>query len=477
MSRQVRRGWTRLDAVGRSWTRLDAVGRSWTRLDAEAGGRPTPRACVRPHPPTYDFVCPLRAGASRILGPPRIYTAFSPSPDARFLLTAYFKRPFSYLVPCGRFPKVVQIWDAATGAPLHEVADLPLAENIPIAFNSVRQGPRNIGWRDDHPATIFWAECQDKGDPAIAAEPRDIVYTAPVNGGAGLGAGAGLAPLSDVREVCRTNLRFMGISWCDEDLAICYESEYKTRRSVWTLIAPGRPGEPGRVLFDRNYEDSYTDPGAPMTRRTARDTRVLMTIDSEGSSPGRKLLMQGQGATPEGYRPFLDVLDLATRDTRRVWTCEGAQYAKLGSLLNDEPGRTYRSLDGLEMFMTRETPSDPTQYYWVSLRDAGDNAPVQVTERQMTYFPHPYPTLKDHTKEVLRYTRDDGVELNGTLYLPPGWDKERDGPLPCILVSAPAAQTGGGDGVVGGWGGRGSGVGGRGRSGSVGSVVVGAAFH
>jgi hypothetical protein len=47
------------------------------------------------------------------------------------------------------------------------------------------------------------------------------------------------------------------------------------------------------------------------------------------------------------------------------------------------------------------------------------------------------PQLKDMQKEVLRYKRSDGVDLTGTLYLPPGYDAVRDGPLPTILWAYP----------------------------------------
>jgi dipeptidyl aminopeptidase/acylaminoacyl peptidase len=36
-----------------------------------------------------------------------------------------------------------------------------------------------------------------------------------------------------------------------------------------------------------------------------------------------------------------------------------------------------------------------------------------------------------------RYKREDGLDLTATLYLPPGYDKERDGRLPCILWAYP----------------------------------------
>ncbi len=45
------------------------------------------------------------------LGPSRLYTAVAPSPDGEYLLVAWLERPFSYNVPCGRFPKRIQLWD------------------------------------------------------------------------------------------------------------------------------------------------------------------------------------------------------------------------------------------------------------------------------------------------------------------------------------------------------------------------------
>jgi hypothetical protein len=54
----------------------------------------------------------------------------------------------------------MQMWDAVTGAVLYEVAALPLAEKLPIAFNACRPGRRSISWRDDLPAELSWVEAQ-----------------------------------------------------------------------------------------------------------------------------------------------------------------------------------------------------------------------------------------------------------------------------------------------------------------------------
>ncbi len=43
---------------------------------------------------------------------------------------------------------------------MKEVAYLPLAEDIPITFNSCRKGPRGIDWRADKDAEFCWIEAQ-----------------------------------------------------------------------------------------------------------------------------------------------------------------------------------------------------------------------------------------------------------------------------------------------------------------------------
>lgn len=90
------------------------------------------------------------------------------SPDGRYLLISWLERPFSFAVPCGRFPARVELW-TRDGDFVKELAALPLAEDIPIAFNAVRKGPRAVSWRDDKPAELCWIECQ-VGEVELAAQ-------------------------------------------------------------------------------------------------------------------------------------------------------------------------------------------------------------------------------------------------------------------------------------------------------------------
>ena len=85
------------------------------------------------------------------------------------------------------------------------------------------------------------------------------------------------------------------MAWGDDSLALLYESWYKTRRSVIYTFAPGQPDQAPKVLFDRNYEDAYTDPGGPASRRTSRGTYVLARLVGSG-----ELIMQGARWPPCG---------------------------------------------------------------------------------------------------------------------------------------------------------------------------------
>jgi hypothetical protein len=64
-------------------------------------------------------------------------------------LTACLPRPLCFLhaaVPAGRFPVELQLWDRS-GKLVRQIASLPLAEDIPIAFNAVRTGACEQGGR------------------------------------------------------------------------------------------------------------------------------------------------------------------------------------------------------------------------------------------------------------------------------------------------------------------------------------------
>ncbi|XP_061350120.1 probable glutamyl endopeptidase, chloroplastic isoform X3 [Gastrolobium bilobum] len=366
---------------------------------------------------TSQLVLASLDGTTKDIGPPAVYTSMDPSPDHKYILISSIHRPYSFIVPCGRFPKKVELW-SADGKVVRELCDLPLAEDIPIAFNSVRKGMRSINWRADKPSSLYWVETQDGGDAKVEISPRDIVYAQPAE------------PLEGEQPVIlhKLDLRYGGISWCDDSLALVYESWYKTRRIRTWVISPRSQDVTPHILFDRSSEDVYSDPGSPMMRRTQAGTYIIAKIKKD-SDERRYIILNGNGATPEGNVPFLDLFDINTGNKERIWESNKEKYYETVVALMSDQEEGDLDLDKLKILTSKESKTENTQYYFVSWPD---KKLVQITN-----FPHPYPQLTSLQKEMVRYQRKDGVQLTATLYLPPDYDPSRDGPLPCLVWSYP----------------------------------------
>jgi dipeptidyl aminopeptidase/acylaminoacyl peptidase len=336
------------------------------------------------------------------LGDPGLIGSFSPSPDGRYVLVERTHRPFSYLVPWYRFPNRIEVLDM-NGYPVYLIADLPLQEEVPVPFGSVPTGPRNVSWRADAPATLYWVEALDGGDAGKPAEQRDRVVVH-------------AAPFANTPEpVITLGYRYGGIMWGSDDLALVTERWWRTRQArVWRVRPNSLESEP-ELIFDRSYEDRYNDPGMPVMRMNARGRYVLRTTDR-----GRALFLRGQGASPEGDRPFIDKFDLRSKQTQRLFRSEAPVYEVPLEVLDDQ-ART--------ILTSRESQEEPPNYFIRDLRRGGVN--------QLTFFLNPTRQLEGMQKELIQYQRADGVTLSGTLYLPPGYDAQRDGPLPLFVWAYP----------------------------------------
>ncbi len=349
-------------------------------------------------------IVPLDGKAIVPIGPKGVVERADPSPDGRHVLLSTIVRPYSYLVPASRFPRRVEVY-GRDGKLVKRIADVPLADAVPIGFGACPTGPRGFAWRADAPATLVWTEAQDGGDPERDAPVRDHVraLAAPFEGEPAL--------------VVALGFRHAGIAWGRDDLALVSESWPKTRRTrTWAIDPRARGGAP-RILFDRSSEDRYGDPGTPLLRPGPRGARVLR-FAADGPLA---IYLAGEGATSEGNRPFLRRLDL---------TREGAEPAEVFRSAPPFYERPVEILDdaGRFLLLRRESPTEPPNYF---VRDLEKGALAAATD-----FPHPYPQLRGARKELIRYVRADGVPLSATLHLPPGW-KPEDGPLPTLFWAYP----------------------------------------
>jgi dipeptidyl aminopeptidase/acylaminoacyl peptidase len=350
-------------------------------------------------------------GRKTLIGKPAIIESVSASPSGEYLLVSRIKRPFSRLVPMGGFPNDVEIWNRK-GEVVNKIAEVPSSEGVPI--NGVQTGPRSFRWRPDQPATMTWVEALDGGNLKNKVPFRDkvVALAAPFSG----------API----EVIKTEWRFDGIAYTEKGIALVSEDDRATRLTrTWILEAGAEP----RKIWERRQQDSYKNPGTPVTRRDGDADGGGGRRGGRGGG-GSGLIVQrgdyvyltGQGASKEGDRPFLDRLDLKTLKTDRLFHCNEKSYESVVALLDD---------DAKTVLTQYESLTEPANYF---VRDIAAG-----TKRAITEFKDPAPQLTGIEKQFVTYERKDGVKLSGTLYLPPGYKKgER---LPLVMWAYPREFT------------------------------------
>ena len=84
---------------------------------------------------------------------------------------------------------------------------------------------------------------------------------------------------------------------------------------------------------------------------------------------------------------------------------------------------------GTQFITRRESNTEPANFF--------EHDSERNRIRALTEFPHPTPQLIGVQSEFITYNREDGLPLTGQLLLPPGYDVERDGPLPLMLWAYP----------------------------------------
>ncbi len=331
----------------------------------------------------------------------------SPSPDGKHVLVETIRKPFSRRHAWWRFPRDVEVHDLA-GAVV-TLARLPLADAVPI--HGVPEGPRQHAWRSTAPATVTWIEALDGGDWSRQVPHRDrvLALAAPFEG--------------EPAEIYRATHRARGLSWGDtDDLLVVEEYERERRWRHVTALHPDTEGAAPVKLFDLSANDGYADPGSPVMRALPSGHAAIRQV------PGG-FFMAGQGASPEGDRPFLDTFDVTTRVSARAWRSERNAYERfLGFAENDTT----------RLLVRAESASRPPNV--VELRRAGSRrvaageAATRWTARAVTSFPDPAPIMRGVKKQLVTFARADGTPLSFTLMTPPGW---KGGPLPTIVYAYP----------------------------------------
>nr|WP_294897459.1 prolyl oligopeptidase family serine peptidase [uncultured Pedobacter sp.] len=335
-----------------------------------------------------------------------IYKSFDFSPDGNLVMLSIIQKPYSYLVPISSFSYKVELRDKY-GKLTRELATVPLADNLPQGFDAVVKGPREFAWRADKPQTVFFVEAQDGGDPNNRTLIRDILYTQE--------AGSVIR-----KKLADCYLRFNHIDWGDEQIAMVNERWWKTRGERRVFIKPGNPNY--RVnLWDRYFEDAYSDPGEFVKTKNQYNRDVLLLeynpIRRAADPNNVNIFSISDGASPQGDRPFLLQFNVKTKLTDTLFRSRAPFY---------EYPIFYDNKDNL--IISRESVIEPKNYFNLDFRKG--------KTQQLTFFKNPYPQLFGIIKQKLTYKRADKLNLSAMLYLPQGYIPAQ-GRLPVLMWAYP----------------------------------------
>jgi len=352
-------------------------------------------------------------GQVNVIGKPAIYTTAEFSPDGKYLLVERLVGPWSHEVAWWRFAKEVEVWNDK-GELVANIASMPVANEVPVHGEPL--GPRSVSWRPTAPHTLYWVEALDGGDPMAEVPYRDRMMRLD-------------SPFTDKPvEVFKAEHRIMPWmnAWGAEGgmLMLTQYERMRRWRYVWLLdVEKGT----SRLWYDLDVADRYKDPGYPLLRPLANGHWVLRQKKDA-------VYFRGSGASEQGDRPFLDLRNLETSETRRLFRCDPERYENFVAFAGREDRFVLRSESAVEV----------PNYYLASFgkkikADEGE-ATLALKRVPITHFEDPTPRLREIKKQIVRYERKDGVPLSFELLLPPGYVEGT--PLPTVLYAYPREYSG-----------------------------------
>jgi len=196
-------------------------------------------------------------------------------------------------------------------------------------------------------------------------------------------------------------------------LAIAYDFWWNNRNQKTYTFNPSDATEAPLIISDRDYQDRYSDPGDFVTRKNDFGSTVLALENNNA-------FLIGDGYTDKGQFPFVDQLDLNSQKKERIYL----------SGYTDKVEDIRRYYPETNTILARiESPTEYPNYYNKKLGNQKST--------QLTHFENPFKSIQEVEKKVIKYKRDDGLELSGTLYLPLGYDTLAKEKMPMILWAYP----------------------------------------
>ena len=337
----------------------------------------------------------IENGEIKKIGKPAIFGEVKLSPDNEFLFIEKIQKPYSYLLPYYHFPKSFEIW-RNDGTLIKKLLSRPLQDGIPIGGTST--GPRKFRWQPLKGAALIWTEALDEGNPKIKVEHRDKIMLLNIPDG------------GEAEEIFRTEYRFTEAQWSEvEDELIYYEYD---RDNLWKKGWLCKIGNKPVLIYDLSTRDKYNDPGDLVHKKNKRGETVFI------KKGDYVFYRNNTGATPAGKYPFLVKFNLITKEQEVLFRCRNNYFETMQNFIND---------DLTKIVIRSEDQVTPPNYFSVDLETG--------KREKITNYPNNFEKLTTLKKEMVTYTRKDGIPLSGELYLPA--DFKTGDNLPLIINAYP----------------------------------------
>ena len=334
--------------------------------------------------------------APRAIGEPRMYESISLSPDGRYILVTYMERPFSFITSYRGFPRRTAVLDRA-GKLLATIESQELREGGGRPDSDRDRAPREIARRPDS-AGLSYLQRDSAGADHV------VLLAAPFD-------------TARATVVATSKDPIRGVVYTRDGARAFASVSSRSRRAIaqWTL---GDSPAERRLLSGFHHTDSVlTDPGALWTQHTGNGVEYVLT-----SSAGDAVYLRGEGLAADFRpQPFVDRVALA--DTVHTRIFEGAKSTWDRPLVALDP-------DLKRMIVSRESVTlFPDSYLWTSGSELVD----------LTHNRNPFPELASAKHIDFSFTRQDGLEVQGRVTLPPGY---REGEkVPAIFWTYPREFT------------------------------------
>ena len=362
---------------------------------------------------------------TRTIGTKQIFRDIVPSPDGNFLMVTTEHKPYSYVRPHSYFPSRLAIW-SIDGNEVRVLMDLP-KEGSDNAVKAKEKKPSkgSYEWRADKAAALAWTEtlpgtgikAQKDGDEE--EDDGRTFFTSVWQCEAPFDLDKGKS------FVFRSEYKLVKVEWGNDNFAIYYDSSSKKKIDRTICFNPSDTAAAKTVLFSQTtgHDTIGNAPiyGSPLKVRNQYGQSVVY-LDPKG----KFMFFTGKRPDAEGDKmSFIDKYTFKGGKSETVWTC-AAPYSE------DVIRPMELDNNSIRFITLRQSAKEVPNYNIVEVGKKDKEARTSIT-----CFENPYPALNDVQDTFITYKRADGVTLTARLFLPAGYNKERDGKLPVFMWTYP----------------------------------------